>query len=121
MICESVSGRRLPDVRDREDETGLWKEPPGTWRWRLYENGLRELEAVLPSRYPEGPGIVHPHQICHCQVAGPESNRPRWAWDGDEQNPTLSPSILVETHWGPDMVRVFWHGYLVSGSFTACE
>ena len=22
---------RLPDVRGREDETGLWEEPPGTW------------------------------------------------------------------------------------------
>ena len=35
MQCKSVKGRRLPDVNGREDETGLWDEPLGVWRWIL--------------------------------------------------------------------------------------
>ena len=120
MKCRSVDGRRAPDVRGREDETGLWREPPGTWRWRLDSFfGARALEAVLPSRYPDGPGVVHPHLVFRGCVAG--ERRPRWEWNGDENAPTLSPSVLVETLWGPESRRVFWHGYVRGGRFEACE
>ena len=123
MQCESVQGRRLPDVHGREDETGLWKEPPGTWRWRIdgYA-GKRIMEAVLPTKYPEGPGMVHPYLHCSCVVETDNPDPRRfWEWDGNEEAPTLSPSIMVDTHWGEDWVRVFWHGYMKAGHFQACE
>ena len=125
MQCESVDGRRLPDVHGRDDETGLWDKPPGTWRWRLGGwKGARVLEAVLPSRYPDGPGKVKDHLMCHCLVEGPSEKwigKPIWAWDGNEEEPTLSPSILVDALWGEDSVRVFWHGYMEKGNLRACE
>ena len=117
MKCLSVDGQRLPDVEGREDETRLWDQPPGSWCWRLDgPRGARALEVVLPSAYPPGPGIVHPHQIATCQI-----QEDRWTWDGDEDRPTLTPSILVETLWGEDRTRVYWHGYMTAGRLEACE
>ena len=119
-LCESVKGQRVADVHGREDETGLWDAPPGTWRWWLDgPQGERAMEAVLPSRYPDGPGVVHPYQMFHGLVSDGPS--PRWTWDGNVEEPTLAPSILVDTLWGEDRVRVFWHGYMENGDFRACE
>ena len=123
--CESVQGLQVPDVHGQEDLTGLWDDPPGTWRWRhdAYE-GKRVLEAVLPSRYPEGPGVVHPYQLCKCPVDVREKSDPAyplWGWDGNEEKPTLHGSILVGTLWGEEKVKVFWHGHLKEGCFCACE
>lgn len=122
MQCKSVKGVRLPDVSGRDDETGLWDKPPGSWRWRL--NGYagdRVLEGVLPSKYPDGPGVVHPYQMCYCVVCGSTSMLPVWEWDGNVESPTLLPSILVDTVWGEKNQRVFWHGHMVNGNFVACE
>ena len=124
MKCESVIGNRRPDVHGHDDDTGLWHAPPGTWRWRL--GGSQEprvLEAVLPSKYPENSlGVIYPHQMCHCPVViGPHPNNVTWGWDGNVESPTLTPSILVSVMWGEERQRVFWHGYLKAGVFSACE
>ena len=117
MKCRSVDCQRLPAVTGRYGETGLWNEPPGTWRWRLDgPGGARVLEVVLPSAYPPGPGVVHPYQIAHCEIA-----EGRWKWDGNESKPTLDPSILVDTLWGEDRARVYWHGHMRAGRLEACE
>lgn len=34
-----------------------------------------------------------------------------WVWDGNEKEPTITPSILVVNGCG-------WHGYLTKGEFT---
>ena len=39
---------------------------------------------------------------------------PIWAWDGDENKPTLSPSIRC----GPDG-HPLWHGHLIKGHLKA--
>lgn len=125
MMCESVMGVRLGDRWNMDRDTELWPCAPGTWQWRLFGSppiiARRELWAVLPSKYPDGPGVVHPYQMCHCIVHGKDGERPVWTWDGNRDMPTLSPSILVDTTWGEDNIRVFWHGYLRHGRFEACE
>lgn len=126
MICESVQGNRIADVYGQDDLTGLWDKPPGTWRWRhdAAHVGKRVLEAVLPSRYPKGPGVVHPYQICSCPVdvgEPPNKSYPLWGWDKNEECPTLYGSIEISTTWGEQRVRVFWHGYLEAGFFRGCE
>lgn len=37
--------------------------------------------------------------------------KPNWAWDGNEDAPTLSPSIHNIGHW---------HGFLRNGRFESC-
>ena len=126
MQCESVEGCRMPDVHGRDDETGHWHKPPGTWRWRLDgPEGARVMEAVLPTKYPDGPGMVHQHIMCDCPVVVENSpysgRRPIWYWDGNIELPTLKPSIGSKTTWGIDDILIFWHGYMEAGNFRACE
>ena len=39
-----------------------------------------------------------------------------WGWDGNEDRPTLNPSIAC----GPEEERD-WHGYMSAGQLEACE
>ena len=122
MQCNSVKGRRLPDVNGRDDETGLWEEPPGTWHWRINGySGDRVLEGVLPSKYPDEPGVVHTYQMCHCVVHESTAGLTVWKWDGNVASPTLSGSIMVDSVWGEQNTRVFWHGHMVGEDFVAYE
>ena len=127
---KSVKGKQYPTVHGREDETGMWDKEPGSWRWVLdHPLGSRILEGVLPSEYPEIPGLKTSwkHQMCHCRVEfgiqgrNNANGNPVWGWDGNESNPTLDGSILTETTWGPKNIPVRWHGYMRAGNFEACE
>lgn len=43
---------------------------------------------------------------------GPDSGEHRvWSWDGDEERPTLSPSIHTPG---------YWHGFLRAGRLVSC-
>lgn len=39
---------------------------------------------------------------------GKNGGRPQWAWDGNREAPTFTPSINCEKHCG-------WHGYIRKG------
>lgn len=41
---------------------------------------------------------------------------PAWQWDGNEDQPTLNPSISTMRIPG----KVAWHGYLKAGKLEAC-
>jgi len=41
-----------------------------------------------------------------------DSTEPMWWWDGNEQAPTLRPSIAVPNAW---------HGFMTAGRLEACE
>ena len=47
-----------------------------------------------------------------------------WKWDGDEEKPTLSPSLgLYPSHKNQSLGadgRYHWHGFLRSGIFEEC-
>lgn len=52
-----------------------------------------------------------PHTAAHGIKRDPQGQnggRPQWDWDGNRENPTLSPSINCEGHCG-------WHGYVRGG------
>lgn len=42
-----------------------------------------------------------------------EGTRPLWDWNGDEDKPSLTPSILRTA-------GCKWHGYLTDGVFKSC-
>lgn len=46
-------------------------------------------------------------------VAGDESRQPVWQWNGNEEAPTVTPSIRF-------MSGCQWHGYLTAGVFRSC-
>lgn len=55
---------------------------------------------------------------CGCGEMGsinfdPNTPGPRWVWNGNQDSPTLTPSILRT-------VGCKWHGYLTDGVFKAC-
>ena len=43
----------------------------------------------------------------------PSQKGPKWQWDGNESEPTTTPSILRKSGCG-------WHGYLTKGVFISC-
>lgn len=46
-----------------------------------------------------------------------EGTRPRWSWDGDVENPTVSPSILVTVDFPPeDGGPIRCHSFVRRGS-----
>ena len=40
-----------------------------------------------------------------------------WGWNGDEDKPTTTPSILIH---GKKIGESHWHGYLTEGEFRSC-
>ena len=66
-------------------------------------NGRRALYIVLPG--DKNPTAIH---VRHDSDRGVERE---WAWDGNEDKPTLTPSILVNGQW---------HGYLTAGRLVSC-
>lgn len=45
-----------------------------------------------------------------------EGERPSWVWDGDEDKPTLTPSInILQTNDKGERIGEHWHGYLIAG------
>ena len=42
---------------------------------------------------------------------------PVWNWNGDKENPTLTPSILVR---GENGKPARWHGFLTNGKLIEC-
>lgn len=46
-----------------------------------------------------------------------------WAWDGNRECPTLTPSISASAHvegGAPNNFYEAWHGYLTAGKFVSC-
>jgi Family of unknown function (DUF6527) len=95
---QSVDCRLIGDV---------FPEPPivleaGQFCWGPEQNGERTLYIVLPSfDYPDALTV---------RRGAPGGNRV-WGWDGNEEKPTLQPSIHVIGRW---------HGYLTAGRLQSC-
>jgi hypothetical protein len=50
-----------------------------------------------------------------------ESRRPRWHWDGNREQPTLTPSILIyQLSETGAKTGEHWHGFLTNGVFKSC-
>lgn len=97
MNTQSIDCRRLPcpfPTRDLQ---------PGDFCWgEANADGTRDLYIVLP-------GEKNPDAI-RVQRGAPGGNRV-WGWDGNEDQPTLQPSIHYVGHW---------HGYLRAGRLESC-
>lgn len=83
----------IGDFMFSEDRAWLYIVLPNkTGKFSVDSDGRAALDPIRISREP--------------------SNNPRvWVWNGNEETPTLTPSI----HW-PD----HWHGHLTAGELKSC-
>lgn len=52
---------------------------------------------------------------------GMTERRPSWIFDGNRENPTLSPSInILQFNEAGVQVGEHWHGHLEAGVFKSC-
>lgn len=42
---------------------------------------------------------------------------PLWSWDGNLEAPTVSPSLLVTSSWGPEHIERRCHSFIVNGQW----
>ncbi len=71
---------------------------------------VRDVEAGKPDRL--GIWVLVPSEAWGvCAGRLPLNCPDGWTWDGNQERPTLSPSIHCVDHW---------HGYLRAGRFESC-
>ena len=110
---------------DRVANAVIMGAPEGTFAWGTQEQRdgsvVRVCRVVIPyvSRHSGTP--LHVRSSLHVlrvhKEGEPEpSNEPSWLWDGNEDYPTLTPSIGC----GPKNEKD-WHGYMTAGRLKACE
>ena len=85
---------------------GEWQQPqpdtsPEFDHWRLWFT------------CPCGCGRVHVLPV----KPGPNSVGKWWGWNGNQEAPTLVPSVLIRN---PDGIGEHWHGHLVNGCWNKC-
>ena len=90
--------RRLPDQIDFPDVQV--SNDPGSFYWMIHE-GKRYLVVALPWPSDPSKGI-----FTRWSIDFPNEQNAQWSWDGNEDEPTLKPSL----HW----VGV-WHGWVTNG------
>lgn len=82
-------------------------------------------ELLLPGQYYFDHSIRVLYYLCpNCGTLGTTpyctggKEDKRWLWDGNEDCPTLTPSIKVIEHADKNCK---WHGYLKKGQWTFCN
>lgn len=81
----------------------------GDFYWNVREDGKRRFICFVRPGEP-----VTWKAVTMIEVGGSG-----WGWDGNEEQPTLTPSIWVNKgKANPDAGE--WHGYLTKGEFVSC-
>ena len=77
--------------------------PPGAYILVDQPGGIRGIEFLCPCcGTPSYLNLIASHP------------GPFWSWNGDEDKPTLKPSIFNTG------MKCRWHGYLTDGEFVPC-
>lgn len=92
---ESVNCRRVANFDAVEGPGDFYFEPVPTMP------GETHLHIMLPGRA----------FICIGVARGASTTPKVWGWDGNEDKPTLTPSIHAVGHW---------HGFLTAGVLKSC-
>jgi hypothetical protein len=91
-----IAARRLPD--------NTLPEHPGEFSWHVdVRDGVRRIAMQLPCN--------HMHMV---PVTG---NGVIWQWDGNENAPTLTPSLSCKG--GRDTQSEMWHGHMTAGEMRS--
>lgn len=87
-------------VRKADDQWPEPDDPPGTFAWQLDEGGghARRITYICPRGQLCGVPVL-PHRL---------PNGAGWSFDGNVDQPTLSPSVNCVGGCG-------WHGFITAG------
>jgi hypothetical protein len=134
---DETTGTIRETIRPMSDTIGVkvetWDDldkAPGNWMFSLRSDSdpVQGIGGILYN-CPCGCGRIggvdfNPRNPSHSEAVG----RAVWNWDGNEHNPTLTPSIRHIPHpMGPHSTEAerqqaacAWHGHLVAGVFKGC-
>lgn len=98
---ETVTCRRRPYPYDATGGPIL----KGDFCWGPEHEGHRHLYIRIPGTSAAG------YDALLCWRGSDRGIEREWAWDGNEDAPTLAPSILNPSEW---------HGHLVAGVLRSC-
>ena len=124
-MADLIRMQRFPDDEDRGRQGAFTPEAkaygPGAFSWDTDGHGVRFLIFRRPDRVfqdsdgnPVGISAVPVYRAGEERLPSPYANQ--WEWDGDEDSPTLTPSIR-NTTWPsnqPNEVETF-HGFVRGG------
>ena len=82
--------------------------------WHAPIHVLRIVRTVVTIWYDDQGNHVEHRKPAPGEVVPSHSHA--WEWDGNEDKPTLAPSIACGRPKGCD-----WHGYMTAGRLEACE
>lgn len=99
MAANEVAGRKVANFAACEKAGDFFLTPPTP-----AEGGARRLSFLCPCGCGALCGIL-------VNDDGTQNNY-AWAWDRDENAPTVTPSIAINNG--------HWHGYLTAGVFRPC-
>ena len=65
----------------------------------------------------QGPGEVHHGWLirCHNEECYAHEYDRRWAFDGDQEAPSFTPSLKAECEFGPERRKLLCHFYVTKG------
>ena len=93
-------------TREGHDLIYLAGTQEGNFFWFIHPDGTR----YFCSHYP---GESHIRSI---PVVQGDARGKMWGWDGNEEMPTLTPSI----HARDSNLETVWHGFVEKGVFRSC-
>lgn len=101
---DSVDAKRV-NTFEEADAHG-----PGAFLWEE-RDGRRSMLFMMP-----GEDFLRSIEVNRGDALG----NGVWGWDGDEEKPTLTPSILAYDRAGNGQRIEHWHGFLTAGRFVSC-
>lgn len=96
-----MQGRRVANLDSLEE--------PGDFCW-LRTSHSDEIGAI---------GLLCPACGCEHDVPVKPGNPQGWGWDGNQERPTLSPSIFFSAGHGKRNPDCRWHGFLQNGEWRS--
>lgn len=111
--------RRIVPAEGEGSMAPVWSADAGTFSWFIDSNGLRWLHLKLP----EPAGFIRLPVHREGETDPRRETTATWQWNGDEDRPTLTPSIhtfIPESQDGARPRQELWHGFLTDGVLRSC-
>ena len=121
--CDTVHFPEAVDDTGNVDQMRLERRGHGAFAWERLPDEPVRLYIVLPIRIsdfrPEHAEWLVDLWSIRIAVSTAAKENGRWLWDGNEELPTLSPSIQSWTEIRGERLEL-WHGFLKAGVLSGC-